>query len=228
MAALPYMQLYVAEYLADAAHLTTIQHGAYLLLLMNYWQRGKPLKNSNERLANVARMSNDEWEQHCDILAEFFTITDEEWIHGRIERDLALVRAKSAKASASGRASANKRSTNVQRTLNKRPANAKETSNHLDTDTDTDKEKKKSAIAPVLPDWLDKDAWQTWVDDRKERGKKLTKAAIKKQIEFLAEHKADHAAILDKSVRQGWAGLFPLRKDDQQQEAARIIKDFPA
>ena len=61
MAALPFMQLYVAEYLADTAHLSTEEHGAYLLLIFNYWQRGKPLPANPERLARIARLSNDRW-----------------------------------------------------------------------------------------------------------------------------------------------------------------------
>ena len=122
MAALPYIQLYIAEYLADTAHLNAAQHGAYLLLIFNYWQRGKPLKNSNERLANVARMSNEEWLANRDVLAEFFEVTDEEWSHSRIEADLSKVMNKSDRARAAGRASAqqrlNGRSTNAQRTFN--------------------------------------------------------------------------------------------------------------
>ena len=76
MTSLPYMQLYTSDYLADTAHLTTVEHGAYLLLLMNYWQRGKPLDNTDGRLAHVARLSAEEWEAVEPILAEFFSIQE--------------------------------------------------------------------------------------------------------------------------------------------------------
>ncbi|MHB8914929.1 MAG: YdaU family protein [Thiobacillus sp.] len=131
MAALPYIQLYVSDYLADTAHLTAAQHGAYLLLIMNYWQRGQALNNANERLTNVARMSVEEWSVNKEVLKEFFQIDGDLWTHPRIEMDLEAVRAKSTKASNAGKASAkqksNKRSTDVQRTFS-----------HTDTDTDTD------------------------------------------------------------------------------------------
>ncbi|MHB1023363.1 MAG: YdaU family protein [Acidobacteriaceae bacterium] len=141
MAALPYIQLYVADYLADTAHLTAAQHGAYLLLIFNYWQRGHALNNSNERLANVARMTNDEWTASKHVLAEFFSIDGDEWFHSRIESDLEAVRLKSAKASNAGKASVEKR-------LNKRSADVEQTLNHTDTDTDTDTEKRKYSENP--------------------------------------------------------------------------------
>lgn len=107
MAALPYIQLYVADYLADTAHLSTVEHGAYLLLIFNYWQRGESFKakdeNSlNRRLASVARMSIDDWSAVKESIAEFFDTSETEWISGRIERDLLAVNSKSDKARAAG------------------------------------------------------------------------------------------------------------------------------
>jgi len=143
MAALPYMQLYVADYLADTQHLTTEEHGAYLLLLFSYWQTGKPLRH--ERLAPVVRMSNERWVDVKETLREFFFEDGNQWIHFRVEADLESVNSKSLKASGAGKASARARaarkkglaqdnSTNVER-MNER------TFNHTDTNTETDKGK---------------------------------------------------------------------------------------
>ncbi len=144
MAPIPYMPLYISDYLADAAHLSTVEHGAYLLLIMNYWQRGKPLPDSNERLANVARLSIEGWTAIRATIAEFFVQDGDVWRHKRIDAELTRFREKSAKASASGRASAerrsNGRSTNVERTLN-----------YSDTDTDTENHPKRPVPVEVLP-----------------------------------------------------------------------------
>ena len=145
MSSLPYMQLYVSDYLADTAHLNAAQNGAYLLLLMNYWQRGKPLDNAGDRLAFVAKMSFEEWEDSKEILAEFFWIDGDIWTHARVENDLAKVREKSEQSSFAGKKSGvvrkmNDRSTDVQDSLNENAIPL----NHKDKDKEEDKDKDKS------------------------------------------------------------------------------------
>ena len=147
MAALPYIPLYIADYLADTAHLTRGQSGSYLYLLMNYWQTGKALDNKGERLAIVARMTAEEWAIEKPILAEFFTVKGNKWTHHRVEADLEKVFAKSKKASFAGSAGARKRA-------NERIANAEQTLNHTkpsnhteaDTEADTDVRTKKIMV----------------------------------------------------------------------------------
>ena len=144
MAALPYMQFYVADYLADTAHLTTEEHGAYLLLLFSYWQTGKPLRV--DRLSTVARVPNERWTSVAETLSEFFNVSATHWTHFRVEADLEAVNSKSTKASAAGKASAKARFEKKQREANAKPTNAQTTvedplqrnGNHTDTDTDTE------------------------------------------------------------------------------------------
>jgi uncharacterized protein YdaU (DUF1376 family) len=146
MASLPYMQLYVSDYLADTAHLSAEQHGAYMLLLMNYWQKGKPLDNTNERLQHVARLSDKAWISNKEILAEFFLIEGDIWTHTRIEEDLAKVREKSVKASTAGKRSFSVRSTSVEHSFN-----------HKDKDKDKEKddEPNGSTIAELVKLYFD-------------------------------------------------------------------------
>lgn len=125
MAALPYIQLYVADYLADTMHLSTEEHGAYLLLIFNYWQTGKPIPKV--RLSRIARVPNDRWPAVEASLSEFFNDNGNEWVHERIERDLLAVDSTRNQRSAAGKASAaakkpeKKRSTNGNPTPVQRP-----------------------------------------------------------------------------------------------------------
>lgn len=134
MTSLPYMQLYVSDYLADTAHLTAKQHGAYMLLLMNYWQRGKALDNTNDRLSFVARLTPEEWAENKSVLEEFFIVDGSTWTHNRIEIDLEKIREKSVKASFAGRRSVEAR------LLNSSSTNAEQSLNHKEEDKEEDKD----------------------------------------------------------------------------------------
>jgi uncharacterized protein YdaU (DUF1376 family) len=122
---MPYIQLYPADYLADTAHLNTEEHGAYLLLIMNYWQRGKALPADPARLACIVHLAVDRWRAMESTLREFFEVVGDCWVHRRIERDLARIAQRSDQASRAGKSSAaqrlgNGRSTDVERALNER------------------------------------------------------------------------------------------------------------
>lgn len=79
------MPLYVAEYLADTGHLTTQEHGAYLLLIMHYWAN-RCLPTEDKKLARITRMSETDWLAAKDTLFDFF---ETGWKHPRIEIELA-------------------------------------------------------------------------------------------------------------------------------------------
>jgi uncharacterized protein YdaU (DUF1376 family) len=100
MSAPPYMRFWPADYLGDTRHLTTQEHGAYLLLILAYWQNEGPLADDDKRMARIVGMTPREWTKAKKTIAEFFQIAAGQWRHKRIEAELAHVRTKSAKASA--------------------------------------------------------------------------------------------------------------------------------
>jgi uncharacterized protein YdaU (DUF1376 family) len=96
-----WMPLYVGDYVKDTMRLSTIQHGAYILLIMEYWQ-SRSLPDDDEALAAIAKMSMADWKKHRPTLRRFF---QDGWKHKRIEEELSKgdTRRDSAKKSADER-----------------------------------------------------------------------------------------------------------------------------
>lgn len=94
-----WMPLYVGDYLASTSRLTTEQHGAYLLLIFDYWREGPP-PDDDQVLAQITRMSPHAWSIARAVLAKYFSIEDGQWRHARIDREIGLAREKHDKAKA--------------------------------------------------------------------------------------------------------------------------------
>ncbi len=114
----PWMPLYVADYLRDTRHLDASEHGAYLLLIMQYWTIGS-LPSDDSRLARIACMSEAEWKKAKTVIEPFF---DRGWRHKRIDEELAEARQLSSAAQHAGLASGRSRRTR-KATVDERIAN---------------------------------------------------------------------------------------------------------
>lgn len=103
-----WMPLYIGDYLADTSRLTTEQHGAYLLLLMDYWRNGPP-PDDEEVLASITKLSVAQWRKHASAIGRLFTSTAGNWVQKRADSERQKASGIGGKRSASGKAGASKR-----------------------------------------------------------------------------------------------------------------------
>ncbi|SHH68943.1 YdaU family protein [Bradyrhizobium erythrophlei] len=94
----PWMPLYVGDYLGDTGHLTTAQHGAYLLLMMHYWRKGE-LPDDDRQLSKITKLPLKTWCEYRPTLQDFFC---EGWKHKRIDAEPAKMLRVSQKRAIAG------------------------------------------------------------------------------------------------------------------------------
>lgn len=104
-----WMPLYIGDYLRDTGHLSTAEHGAYVLLLMQAWTRGGALPSDPEKLRNLARMEKKEWRQSRATLLAFFTLDGDTYRQKRLDREIARAAEVNEQRKTAGKASAEAR-----------------------------------------------------------------------------------------------------------------------
>lgn len=96
----PWMPFYVADYLADTGHLSTTQHGAYLLLIMHYWRTGG-LPDDDTQLAQITRLPMNIWVDA--VRPSVQRLFHSGWKHKRIDTELEKQEAIKQKRAIAGR-----------------------------------------------------------------------------------------------------------------------------
>lgn len=161
---IPYMPLYVADYLGDTQHLSAEQHGAYLLLLMALWRAGGRLPNDAVKLARIVRLSPSKWARIAGDVMAFFTVDGEEITQKRLAAEIekaskkSQVRSEAGKAGAEAKALKNNKpaSANASRLLK----HSSEPEPEKSSDADASGAVPAAAAAPVI------DLEPVYTDDR--------------------------------------------------------------
>ena len=103
------MAMYWADYFGDTMHLTTEEHGAYLLLIGTYWRRQKPLPDDDRWLASVTKLSTKKWKMVRPNIIEFFDILDGHLTNKRLEKEIVKSNNRSSQARTAGQRSGKQR-----------------------------------------------------------------------------------------------------------------------
>jgi uncharacterized protein YdaU (DUF1376 family) len=143
-----WMPLYIGDYLADTMRLTIDQHGAYLLLLMEYWRQG-PLPDDDAQLACIVKVDRKRWDRELkQAIRRFFTVEGDGLLH---QKRLDTERQKAAELSAKRSDAANKRYAKPSPTDCKPDAIAHQLDTHAGVDLQSQsqlpKEEKKIVVA---------------------------------------------------------------------------------
>lgn len=205
------MPLYISDYLGDTQHLSTIEHGAYMLLIMHYWQH-EGLPTDETRLARIARMTPEEWSNARAMLEALF---EPGWKHSRIDVEMAVSEEKyEARANAGhkgGKASAlARKKAKLEAEAKPNPSNATSNapakSNQLQPHPQEVRKKETREVALSSSDPSDFDAfWSEWPNKvGKPAAMKAFNAAVKRGVSLWDIQDGIRNYIRDKPPDRPW------------------------
>jgi uncharacterized protein YdaU (DUF1376 family) len=197
-----WMPLYIADYLSATSRLTTEQHGAYLLLIMDYWKNGAPPDN-DQVLAQITKLSPDAWSNARSMLKVFFQVQDGLWIQNRIELEMVKAQHNKQVNVKRGKAGAEAR-------WNKNAPSIDEASSEVcsaDSTSPSPSPSPTSKPSPIkihTPEGVSDSVWQEFKSLRKAKKAPITQRAIDKISEEanLAGWTLEKA--LEECIVRGW------------------------
>lgn len=212
---------HVGDYLKKTLGLSLAQDGAYGRALDWYYSHECPLPAKPEVYDELRCRDRREREAVDVVLAKYFTETVDGYRHQRCDEEIVRYQARAESARANGRNGG--RPNNRQETesvISGIPNQNRTRTESKASQNQNQNQKIKSKGQPPTPlpsasppAGVRPELWSDW---RKARGKKLTATAVRLQTRFLAEQGGDPNAIIEQSLRNGWAGLFPLKTGGAQ------------
>ena len=211
-----YYQFHIGDYISHTRHLSLMEDLAYRRLLDFYFLHEQPIKHRDA--ARQIGMREHE-EDVMTVLNEFFISTDEGFVNPRADKEIKQYKefaeagkrgaakrwAKHGDTPPNGEASSPPIATPIA-TNNQEPL----TNNHKP------KKERTTEVVLVLPDWIEQETWNAFIQMRKRIGKPPTDYALKLILDKLTKYRAkgqDAKQILEKSITSGWQDVFEIKPD---------------
>jgi uncharacterized protein YdaU (DUF1376 family) len=103
------MKFHVGDYLADTMHLTTFQHGIYLMLIFHCFKHHGDLPLDERELARIARVPVPQWRRYSPPVMALFRREKHAWRHTRIDAEIVSREKLSETRQSAGRSGAYKK-----------------------------------------------------------------------------------------------------------------------
>lgn len=211
MSKAPWYKRYAADFVSDpyVQAMTAEQYGWFSAMLDMAWIHTPQgyMPNAIDLLCRmVGRCDEMHFAKHSKIVLDRFKVTPDGLFlyHPKMVEQVERLSQVSEKRSEVGKKGADKRWN----------SNCHKSPKQLPTDSDSDSEL-VSISRFTLPIWIPEKAFKDFVEMRRIKRQPLTQRAKElavKKLETLMNAGNDPEAVLNRSVENGWTGLFPLEE----------------
>jgi uncharacterized protein YdaU (DUF1376 family) len=198
--ALHYYTFNIGDYRRDTFHLTLLEHGVYRQLIDSYYLNEKPLPPDTAVVMRThSARTKEEKSAVLAVLENFFSLTEEGWVHKGCEKNIEQYRKKSDLARVSAETRWSKRNANALPTDSDRYANHKPiTNNHKPI---------KKNIGAEAPLDVQESVWNDFLAIRKAKRAPLTETALDGIKREAALAGWDLNKALSECITRGWTGF---------------------
>lgn len=214
-----WMPIYIGDYLGDTQRLTTEQHGAYLLLMFDYWRNGR-LPDDDDILQQITRLDRAKWSRHRKVIERFFTVENGEWSHKRIDHEREEALSNASRRSAQAKAAADARwnaDSNAPSTADGMPDAMLGECPSPSPSPSKGKplhKKAREKFTPPCPDGVSRETWEAYLEVRRRKRSPITEKAYGLMLKAIKNSAGTPEETVSRSVMNGWTGIFAMEERD--------------
>jgi uncharacterized protein YdaU (DUF1376 family) len=205
----PWVAWYPGDYISKTRQLSMAQHGAYMLLLWEYYINGPLVADAVALLRVCGGKTEEDQVDMAYVLERFFTLKDGFYYNERVDEEIKKRATIRKRLQSNGKKGGLAKASNLLQPNASGSLACSQSQSHIKP-----KSKAKAQSAFIVPDWVPKEAWEHYEEMRRRIRKPMTDQARKWGLAKLAGLKAhgnDPTAVLEQSVFNSWQGLFPLK-----------------
>jgi uncharacterized protein YdaU (DUF1376 family) len=199
-----YYQFNIGDYARDTSHLSVIEHGIYRLLLDWCYLNEKPIPTDK-----ALRVGRGYPEETQSVLSEFFSLSDDGWLHSRVASEVQKFYRKAEtnrqNGAKGGRPVSEKNPVGSHPQPIRNP-NQEPITNNQEPRTKVEKEPRKR-VTPSKPDDVDQQTWDDWIALRKAKRAPVTQTVIDGAVREAGKAGMTLESFLQVWCRRGSQGL---------------------